>query len=267
MPVDLTLALINATVQVDQPQGDGVRFVGTGFLVDDPKPDGTPRTVLVTAGHMFEGMPGPTVRVGYRFQGADGSWSFSPQPLAIRGEGSRPLWTSNADRDIAVIAITAPPEFAKAAIPLAWLAGEDSFDAAGLGPGDEMFVLGYPGGKSANPQGFPILRSGRVASFPLSPASRYPTFLLDFRVFAGNSGGPVFITPDMRRHPGAAANDERAQFVAGMLTKQSMEGDKPLELGVVIHAVYIRQVIAQLDQAQPAGEPPAAQPAVAIRSH
>ena len=52
-----------------------------------------------------------------------------------------------------------------------------------------------------------------------------------------------------------------------MLTKQSMEGDKPLELGVVIHAVYIRQVIAQLDQAQPAGEPPAAQPAVAIRSH
>jgi len=30
---DLTVALINATVQIDQPNGDGARTVGTGFLL------------------------------------------------------------------------------------------------------------------------------------------------------------------------------------------------------------------------------------------
>ena len=258
MPIDLTLSLINATVQVDQQQTETMRFVGTGFLVAAPRPDGTPRTVLITAGHVLEGMPGQAARIGYRFQGADGAWQFSPKAVPIRGEGSRPLWVSSPDRDIAVIAIQAPPEFARAAIPLSWLADETSFEAAGLSPGDEMFVLGFPGGKSANAQGFPILRSGRVASYPLSPSTRFPTFLLDFRVFAGNSGGPVFITPDMHRHPGGA-NDDRAQFVAGMLTKQSMDSDRPLELGVVIDAVYIRQTIALLDVGQPAATPAAAQ--------
>ena len=229
MPIDLTLSLINATVQVDQQQTETMRFVGTGFLVDAPRPDGSPRTVLITAGHVLEGMPGQTARIGYRFQGSDGAWQFAPQAVPIRGEGSRPLWVSDPVRDIAVMAIKAPAEFAKAAIPLSWLADETSFEAAGLAPGDEMFVLGFPGGKSANSQGFPILRSGRVASYPLSPTSRYPTFLLDFRVFAG------------------------------MLTKQSMDSDRPLELGVVVDAAYIRQTIALLDVGQPAAEPESAQ--------
>ncbi len=265
MPIDMTMALINATLQVDQPQGEGRRLVATGFLVDAPKPDGTPRTVLITARHVFNDMAGANARLGYRFQGADGAWSMSAQPLAIRGEGSRPLWAGDEAHDIAAIAITAPPEFAKAAIPLAWLADEGSFQKAGLEPGDEMFALGYPGGLSSNLQGFPILRAGRVASFPLTPVAAYPTFLLDFRVFAGNSGGPVFITPDMRRHPGAAPAD--APFVAGMLTKQSMENEGPISLGVVIQAVYIRRLIASLDQAPSATEAPAAQPAAALGAH
>ena len=56
MPVDLPATLSQATVQIEQAQPDGSRIVGTGFLVDDPTPDGTPRTVLVTANHVFERM-------------------------------------------------------------------------------------------------------------------------------------------------------------------------------------------------------------------
>ncbi|KAK0357720.1 hypothetical protein LTR94_038286, partial [Friedmanniomyces endolithicus] len=41
---DLSVALINATVQIDQPSGEGARTVGTGFLLDAPRPDGSPRT-------------------------------------------------------------------------------------------------------------------------------------------------------------------------------------------------------------------------------
>ncbi|MEH6664580.1 MAG: serine protease, partial [Brevundimonas sp.] len=99
---DLTVSLINATVQLDQPQGDGTRTVGTGFLIDAPRPDGTPRVVLVTAGHVVERMPGPDMRIGWRVPLSDGSWRFSPAPLAIRDAEGEPLWTRHPDHDVAV---------------------------------------------------------------------------------------------------------------------------------------------------------------------
>jgi hypothetical protein len=52
---DLTVGLISATVQLDQRNGDAAtRRVGTGFLIDAPRPDGQPRTVLVTAHHVLD---------------------------------------------------------------------------------------------------------------------------------------------------------------------------------------------------------------------
>ena len=179
MALDMSVDLIQATVQLEQPLGDGTRTVGTGFLISDPTPDGRPRMVLVTANHVFKRMPGDKATIGYRVQGADGSWRYAPQTLTIRS-GGRELWTHHGSRDVAAITITAPPAFAKAAIPLNWLAGDDTFNRYQLGPGDEMMALGFPQGLSANRAGFPILRSGRVASYPLTPSSAFPTFLLDF---------------------------------------------------------------------------------------
>jgi len=49
MALDMSVDLISATVQLEQPIGGGVRTVGTGFLISDPAPDGTPRVVLATA--------------------------------------------------------------------------------------------------------------------------------------------------------------------------------------------------------------------------
>lgn len=247
MAIDLTLAMINATVEIDQARPDGVRIAGAGFLVSDPTPDGKPRVVLVTAKHLFDDMPGDVARIGWRIGLPDGSWRFTPGPLRIR-DGKTPLWTQAANVDVAAIAIEAPPEFAKAAIPLAWLGEADAFDRFKVGPGDEMMVLGYPEGLAANPAGFPIVRAGRVASYPLSPISAFPTFLLDFRVFRGNSGGPVFMTEDLRRRPGLE-NAPPAHFIAGMLASQAMAGDERMEVGVVTPAVFIRQTLALLDQA------------------
>ena len=169
MPVDLSMDLINATVQLEQPLGDGTRTVGTGFLLSAPAADGTPRTILVTANHVLNRMPGAQMRIGYRIENPDGSWRYAPQTIAIR-DGTRELWTHHAARDVAVISITAPPEFARAAIPLSWLAGDDTFRQDSVGPGDEMMTLGFPRGLASNGAGFPILRSGRVASYPLAPS-------------------------------------------------------------------------------------------------
>jgi S1-C subfamily serine protease len=247
MPIDLTLAMINATVEIDQPRADGLRTVGTGFLVQDPTPDGKPRVVLVTAAHVFDDMPEAEARIGWRFSLPDGSWRFAASPLIIRS-GKRPLWTRHATSDVAAIAVEAPPEFARAAIPLAWLGDERVFDRFQVGPGDEMMVLGYPEGFAANTAGFPIVRSGRVASYPLTPITAFPTFLLDFRVFRGNSGGPVFMTEDLRRRPGVQAAPP-ADFVAGMLAQQTQVGSERLDVGVVTPSVFIRQTVALLDHA------------------
>src|SRR5690606_1152235 len=127
---DLTIGLISATVQLDQRNGDGAtRRVGTGFLIDAPRPDGSPRTVLVTAHHVLNGMPAPDARIGWRVETPDGGWRFAPEPLRIREETGEPVWTRHPERDIAVMEVSAPPAFARAAIPLGWLAEAWSLDA------------------------------------------------------------------------------------------------------------------------------------------
>jgi S1-C subfamily serine protease len=240
MAIDMSVEMIHATVQLDQPLGDGSRTVGTGFLINDPGADGTPRIVLVTATHVLENMPGPEMRIGYRVQAKDGAWTYEPQKITIRS-GDQKLWTSDPGHDVSAIVIAAPPAFAKAAIPLAWLGTGETFEQHAVGPGDEMMALGFPEGLAANEAGFPILRSGRVASYPLMPAKAFPTFLLDFSVYPGNSGGPVFVKRTQ-------ADGSADVFVTGMLTQQVELTGKPLEIGVVTQAGFIREAVGLIDQ-------------------
>ena len=248
--MDLAIELIQATVQLEQPQENGTRTVGTGFLISAPGPDGKPRTVLVTAHHVFERMPGQNARIGYRIANADGSWRYSPQPLKIRDDAGHELWTHHPTRDVAAITIKAPKAFAQAALPLRYLASDETFSAYQINTGDEMMALGFPRGLSANAAGFPILRSGRVASYPLSPAAVFPTFLLDFSVFPGNSGGPVFVNrpavPGAAEIDGAISATEAAQdagFIAGLLTQQVELNNERLEIGIVTHARFVRETL------------------------
>jgi len=245
MAMDLAVDLMHATVQLEQPLGNGTRTVGTGFLISDPGPDGRPRTVLVTANHVLAGMPGSVASVGYRIENPDGSWSYSPQAVTIRDHGHE-LWTHHPSRDVAAIVITAPPEFAKAAIPAGYLAGDETFAQYKVEAGDEMMALGFPRGLAANQAGFPILRAGRVASYPVAPAKIFPTFLLDFAVFPGNSGGPVFMTDQDHRHA-AATGDQQPEFIAGLLTQQVELNNERLEIGIVTHAKFIRETLARID--------------------
>lgn len=246
MVYDLSVELIHATVQLEQPLGDGTRTVGTGFLIQSLGPDGQPHTVLVTANHVLSKMPGAEARIGYRIENPDGSWTYSPQTLKIRDGAGRELWTHHPSRDVAAISITAPEEFAKAAIPLTWLADDQTFAALKVGAGDEMMALGFPRGLAANRAGFPILRAGRVASYPIAPAKVFPTFLLDFSVFPGNSGGPVFMADNSRRRLGAT-EAQPAQFIAGLLTQQVELNNERLEIGIVTQAKYIRETIGLVE--------------------
>jgi S1-C subfamily serine protease len=246
MAIDLSVDLIKATVQLEQPLGDGSRSVGTGFLISAPTADGKPRTILITAGHVLEKMPFAEVKIGYRVQAQDGVWRYDPQTLKIRTGKDGISWTKHPTRDVAAMVIEAPPEFAKAAIPLSMLADDATFADDEVGPGDEMMALGFPRGLAANSAGFPILRAGRIASYPLAPSAKFPTFLLDFAVFPGNSGGPVFMSQAARRRAGTGEAKD-AQFIAGILTQQVELSGERLEIGIVTHAKYIREAVALID--------------------
>ncbi len=253
---DLTVALIKATVQIDQPISDAKRMVGTGFLVSVPTPGGSPQVVLVTAAHVFEKMPAPEVRIGWRVPGAKGNWSYMPSNITIRGKDGA-LYTQHPTQDIAVIPVKVPESIRDQVIPESLLADEGTFDAQHVDPGDEMMTLGYPHGLSANISGFPILRAGKLASYPVSPTAAYPTFLIDLTAVPGNSGGPVFIK-----------NGSKAGgFVAGILIKQVEDENQRLELGVVTDAVFVRQTIDLMLKAQSSGVAPlrAVKPVAAAR--
>ena len=240
---DLTVALIKATVQIDQPISDAKRMVGTGFLVSIPASGSQPpQVVLVTAAHVFEKMPAPDVRIGWRIQGAKGSWLYAPSNIAIRSKDG-PVWYQHPDQDIAIIPVKVPDAIKDQVIPESALADDTTFTAQHVSAGDEMMTLGYPHGLSANVAGFPILRAGRLASYPDAPSSAYPTFLIDLTAVPGNSGGPVFV----------AGSGKGSGFVAGVLIKQVEDDNQRLELGVVTDAVYIRQTIDLMLKAESTG--------------
>ncbi len=252
LDADLTVALIKATVQIDQPINDAKRMVGTGFLISVPRKDGTTETVLVTAAHVFEKMPAPEVRVGWRVQNAKGAWVYTPSNIVIRTKDG-PAWYQHPGQDIAVIPVTVPAAARDGVLPETVLADDTTFAAAHVSAGDEMMTLGYPHGLSANVAGFPILRAGRTASYPVMPSAAFPTFLIDLTAVPGNSGGPVFM-----------AGPGKTNFVAGVLIKQVEDGDQRLELGVVTDAVFVRQTIDVMLKAEAKGDVPVnlrAQPA------
>ncbi len=245
LDADLTVALIKATVQIDQPINDAKRMVGTGFLISVPKKDGTTETVLVTAAHVFEKMPAPEVRVGWRVLNPKGAWVYTPSNIIIRTKDG-PAWYQNPNQDIAVIPVTVPAAARDAVLPESILADDQTFAASRVTAGDEMMTLGYPHGLSANVAGFPILRAGRLASYPVAPSGAFPTFLIDLTAVPGNSGGPVF----MNGGPG------KGNFIAGVLIKQVEDGDQRLELGVVTDATFVRQTIDLMLKAEAKGDVP-----------
>ena len=254
MPFDFTTAMIQATSPVASAPG-GPALTGTGLLVSDPAPDGTPRVVLVTARHVLQNIEGGQVYLGLHLKNPDGTWrlEWRAEPLADQG---RPLWTQHPAYDVAVLPVSAPPEAAEAAIPVSWFADADTFAREDVETGDPVEVLGYPAGYASDGRGFPILRLGHLASYPLTPETE-GTFLIDFPVVAGNSGGPVFTSRRIGRRPPlvGAEGPQPDEFIAGVVAQQITPGGQPIELGLAVHAVYIRQTLQLLDQSPPAAAP------------
>ncbi len=262
MPFDFTVAMIEATVPVSQNPG-GPSEMGTGILVNDPKPDGTPRIVLVTARHVIQDIGGTEVQLGLHLHNPDGTWRKQWQAEPTQDGAGQALWATHPVYDVAVLPVAVPPEAAAAAIPVSWFADQDTFERRQTRPGAAMEVLGYPFGYASDPRGFAILRVGHLASYPLTPATE-GTFLIDFPVFSGNSGGPVFVSRRVDGGPPleGALGPQPDEYVAGILAQQILPGGQSISLGLAVHALYVRQTLQLLDQPTPSVLAPSTSSAV-----
>ncbi|QND74705.1 S1 family peptidase [Tardiphaga robiniae] len=247
---ELNTILMETTFQVVGPSSKekGKSSTGTGFVVGKPDKAGAfSYFVLVTAAHVFDDIEGDVATITTREKQTDGSYVVKPKSLFIRDSG-KPIFVRHPSLDVAAIYVALPASYgAMKQIGDTLLASEADVSKYEIHAGDELFCLGYPLGASG-PYGFPVLRSGKIASFPLTPVKLHPSWIFDFRVFPGNSGGPVYLIDRSRMYNNIINLGETLQMVVGLVTQQLFANDgtsspRDLQLGVVIPAEFIRETM------------------------
>jgi hypothetical protein len=235
-------------------RGDG--RVGTVFILGRPQKTNPVlgEYVLITAHHVLDTIKADFATLFLR-QPMGTSYRNLPEQIQIRDNG-KPLWVKHPEVDVAAMLISIPVEARFTLLSTNYLATDSVFRALEIAPGDELNCLGFPFGIQANDAGFPILRSGKIASYPLVPASEIKTFLLDFEVFGGYSGGPVYYYAPLRLVGGGLIPP--TQFIAGLATKQRYAKEKvttsletreifhSLGLAIIVNAHYILETINML---------------------
>ena len=195
---ELNTVLMESTFRIEGRNAQNQPTIGTAFVMGRPiskwiyKYAGEGRYVLITAAHVLQDIQGDTAVLHMHRRLNETDWVALPISLPIRSKG-QPIWTKHPDADVAVMYVDLPQA---AGIPLLstdLLADDKMLSEYGIHPGDNLECLGYPFGMESSDAGFAVLRSGKIASFPLLPTSKTRTFLLDFLVFKGNSGGPVYM--------------------------------------------------------------------------
>lgn len=254
--LELNTLLMDLTFLISGPsaRAKDKQSIGTGFVISKPDGKGFSYYVLTTAAHVFDDIAGNQATINVRAKQPDGSYIVSDWPITLR-ENGRNIYVKHPSVDAAAIYIALPESYQRDVknIGDALLASENDLKKYEVHPGDELFCLGYPLG-AAGPFGFPILRSGKIASYPLTPTSLYSKWLFDFRVFGGNSGGPVYLI-DRSRHYGNNINvGESLHMLVGLVTQQvyADEGmQNALQLGVIIPSTYVKATIDALPSKPP----------------
>ncbi len=251
--MDINTVLMRSTFKIA-----GQNSLGTVFVIGRPVPGKETELffVLVTAAHVLRDIKGEQATLFLRKKEGN-KFIKLPYRLQVR-KGNSQLWKEHPKADVAVMYVALPKEADVPLLPMSLLVSDQELKRLEIHPGDVLSSLGYPFGAEANEAGFPILRSGQIASYPLTPTTEIQTFLFDFRVFGGNSGGPVYFTASNRTYGGSTMLGETIQFLAGLVSQEQIIEEEirsftetrlarhPLSLAVVIHAALIREAIELL---------------------
>ena len=265
--IELNTTLMESTFMIESQNGQGTHSVGTVFIMGRPYPNQTVapnqparlRYVLITAAHVLRDIQGDSAILHLRRKIDANNWVPLVAPIPIRANG-QPLWQKNSEADVAAMYISIPCAATMTANMLSTdlLADDAQLSKFEIHPGDELYCLGYPFGMMSNDAGFPILRSGKIASYPLLPTGQTKSFYFDFRVFKGNSGGPVYVAQSDSVYGGAAHLGESLHFIMGLVSEEATYNEQlvgqysaelhqfQLGLAVVVHASLIKKTVEML---------------------
>ena len=175
--------------------------MATGFVVarrDSSVPGGIV-PVVVTSTHVISTMGKGPLYVGIRIPDEKGEAEVAVLQLQPTSQG-RPFYVRHPHQDVCAFSLRIPPEAAGILrLPSALQQSKVKRNADLPRAGTEVFFLGYPEVAPGTGGGFPVLRSGRVASYPTASMRNQRKFLVDADVYPGDSGAPVYITRHGRR--------------------------------------------------------------------
>ena len=158
--IELNTVLMNSTFKIQ-----GSKTTGTVFILGKlTKEDSTKAYyVLVTANHVLDDIKEDYATLFLRKKDGEKFTKFN-YSLKIRQNG-KPLWVNNPNVDVAAMYIRLPVNTYIELLPKNYLGTDSAILEFEIHPGDELLCLGYPNGAEANDAGFPILRSGKIASY------------------------------------------------------------------------------------------------------
>ncbi len=240
---------MNSTFKIVGHADKALTSIGTVFFMGKPM-KGNPAkgyNVLITAAHVLNNLVGDNATLILRRKNTDGTFSPYPFPIKIR-ENGRNLYFTHKDADVAAMYLSVPGDAEMKHLPLDFLATDERLIGLGVHPGDELRCLGYPIGVDFDT--FPVIRSGLLASYPLTPSKVVKTFYYNFHIFPGNSGGPVYFVFNSRTL-GNVIQMGVQQGVIGLVSQQlnstalGFEAAQ-LDMGKIVPSSFIIETIALL---------------------
>jgi hypothetical protein len=218
---------------------DKISF-GTVFFMGDARNG----KFLITAAHVLEGIKGDTATLILRRAKDDDSYETFNYDIAIRSNG-RPKYIKHDTADVAVMYVNLPKGYRISILTPEFLVTDQIIKEIDLHPGDEALCLGFPLAVST-PGGFPVLRAGRLGSYPLTPMKTVKSWIFDLFLYPGNSGGPVYYEYANRTVIG-----QKVRGILGLVSQTQNSNlpefkDKSLNLGIIVPAYFIQETIDRL---------------------
>lgn len=216
----------------------------TGFLVAVPaRGEAKAAThVMLTAAHAFESMKGGQCKVILRAKNGSGPSVRQEVAVRVRAE-DQPLWQRHPEMDVAAIRFDLPDDADMTPFDYAQLADETWAADGRVRVGQDVWIACFPAQLQANGVGWPILRRGSIATFPLAPLAEAKTILIDYSHFGGDSGAPV------------VAWDGKRPVVVGLVIAMQRQTDKtstpfeertvhtPLGLAIAVQSPFLRETV------------------------
>jgi hypothetical protein len=231
--------LLSATFKISQKEHSGTCFI---LAKPDENPPGPGSLILATAAHVLEQMVEEECELVLRTGNLEQGFQRLVVTIHIR-DGDTPLWTRHPELDVATMQIVLPVEAAVMPIPIDRLVSETLLIDRTVRVGQEAWISCFPAKLEANEAGWPVLRKGSIATYPLFPVKTAKTILIDYKVFGGDSGAPIAIIHDGKLLVLGVASSMQRQTDRTTMPFEERTMHTPLGLSIVVQAAYLRETI------------------------